>query len=430
MKPTGDVPKIKVGFFLDAIPDVDCSAILEGNPGLGGTKYLFLQIAQLLHIRNNGIEVVLFTPSHGRFPAGLNVQYVSGFPACAAQAGRDGLDYLVYWPYGEGGMVDAAFCHQLPGHVKLIPWCHNFVGPAELNFWVSQDRFGPIVAVGREQMDVYRDHPAFDKGCYIYNCMNFDLPLSYEPQQVPFAQRKHIVTFVGSLTEGKSFHVLAQAWPEVLKAVPDAELYVIGAGNLYGAQYHLGPLGIAEASYEASIMRYLAPDGKILPSVHFMGVMGMEKFKLLAQTKVGVPNPLGRGETFSLAVIEMEIMGARVVGQKCPGYLDTMMDNLFCTQRTLARAIVQLLRSKTAHYEQVRDYLVANFSQRPVVERWEALLQQGFLPPNSSLRHPFYKWKWAKEILRRLKHRYSWASKLPACIELSAMLKRKLGREQ
>lgn len=79
--------------------------------------------------------------------------------------------------------------------------------------------------------------------------------------------------------------MIAKAWKTVLAAVPDAKLNVIGAGNLYDRNSKLGKYGIAEESYENSFMPYLTEkfeeDGeikeRILPSVKFWGLMGVEK---------------------------------------------------------------------------------------------------------------------------------------------------------
>lgn len=55
---------IKVGFYLDndTISSVDCTCILKGNPGIGGTEYMVIAVAQLLTIRSNDIQVKLFAP--------------------------------------------------------------------------------------------------------------------------------------------------------------------------------------------------------------------------------------------------------------------------------------------------------------------------------------------------------------------------------
>ena len=49
-----------IAFYINnsQFPDLDCSGLQEGNPGIGGTWYEFLLISQQLAERNNGIDVV------------------------------------------------------------------------------------------------------------------------------------------------------------------------------------------------------------------------------------------------------------------------------------------------------------------------------------------------------------------------------------
>ena len=51
-----------IAFYINnsQFPDLDCSGLQEGNPGIGGTWYEFLLISQQLAERNNGIDVVLY----------------------------------------------------------------------------------------------------------------------------------------------------------------------------------------------------------------------------------------------------------------------------------------------------------------------------------------------------------------------------------
>lgn len=63
-----------------------------------------------------------------------------------------------------------------------------------------------------------------------------------------------------------------------IKKVPQAQLYVIGGGNLYNRNAVMGKYGIATQEYENEFMPYITDDdGKILPSVHFCGILGKEK---------------------------------------------------------------------------------------------------------------------------------------------------------
>ena len=301
----------KVAFYLEnaSISSVDCSGILQGNPGIGGTQYMIILISYLLWLRNNGLEVKTYSTSKGLFPVGYDYSIVRNFNEAVDKACDEGFDCLIF--RHDADLITSGALDGVDRNIKLIVWDHVFVCYWELDYYASNPQVYKIINVSREQTDLYRDHKAFEKSFYIYNCLNLEGTREMVLGN-PFEKRKNVVTYVGSLVPYKGFHLLAQAWPIILRQVPDAELYVIGSGRLYDKNVKLGRFGIAESSYEEQFMHYLCKDDEILPSVHFMGDMGVEKNKILLQTKVGVPNPSGITETFCISAVEMQAMGAVV----------------------------------------------------------------------------------------------------------------------
>ena len=53
-------------------------------------------------------------------------------------------------------------------------------------------------------------------------------------------------------------------WPDVVKQVPDAQLYVIGSGKVYDENAKLGKYNIAEESYEKKFMSYLEQEENLM----------------------------------------------------------------------------------------------------------------------------------------------------------------------
>ena len=85
---------------------------------------------------------------------------------------------------------------------------------------------------------------------------------------VRFIDNKTVV-YMGALVEGKGFSELCSIWPSIINEVPNATLLVLGSGSLYG-RIKLGPLGIAEESYERKFASYITDKkGIIIPSVRF-----------------------------------------------------------------------------------------------------------------------------------------------------------------
>lgn len=390
---------------------MDCRRIMECNPGCGGTSYMFFIISYLLSVRENGLDVTLFVSHEGIFPEGMAVRVVPDWRAAWATCDREGYEYLVirsiYYCGADGGLFLS------PHKTRLVVWCHNFASREELKLYSRSNSVARIITVGREQLDLYRDDEAFGKSDYIYNCV--DTPDIKGLARGAGGPRRNVVAYVGAIIPGKGFHLLAKAWPKILEEVPDAELFVIGSGKLYDKKSKLGKWGLADERYESTFMKYLTRGESLLPGVHLLGTLGGEKYAVLAQTKVGVPNPSGHTETFCISAVEMQMMGARVVSKRCAGYLDTVRNGvLFRHARDLARCVVDELRKPSAHDGGTLDFIEGHFSQQVVVRQWEQLflecLESGRdLHDKSEVVNPDFELKRYKEWLRRFKLRHPWA---------------------
>lgn len=410
----------KVAFYFDnsRISQVDCRDIESGNPGIGGTEYLFLLISTLLTKSNNDIDITVFNTSKGCVPECLEVQIFNSINDAYVYADSNDYDYFVFRPqFGESfeKELKSSYFH---GKTKLIPWCHNFLTYKQLSLYSKSDMIARIICVGREQMDLYMDLPAYKKSDYIYNCFDIDEDTIAAVRNNSFSERKNIVTYIGSIVPAKGFHILAKAWPEIEKSVPDAQLYVIGSGQLYDRDAVMGSFNIAENTYESMFMRYLTNGEKIKDNVHFMGIMGKEKESILLKTKVGVPNPSGNTETFGLTALEFQSNGAKVITKKCTGYMDTVFNgNLYSDEKNIAKLIINALKSKDLDYESFVKKNDALFSKDMVIKQWEKLFKDGYVlePADrsfSKLPNKEFRLKWLKYIL----HKISSIASLEGCI--------------
>lgn len=321
-----------------------------------------------------------------------------------------GVKYFIF-DYKLAGWWREDSFSTLSDEIKLIPWAHTFPFIWDLDVMAHHSKVARIIAVGREERDLYLDHPSFEKVDYIYNAVPIDNKYIELTRKHPNHKRKHIVTFMGSLTPHKCFHKLAEIWPSVLRDVPDAELYVIGAGNLYDNKTSLGKYGIAEQQYEDRFIKYLIDvNGHILPSVHFMGKLGNEKFDILLNTKVGVPNPTGKSETFCICAVEMQAMGCKVAAMKAPGYYDTFLNGCMVNNpRGLKNMIVKFLREEVQDsYDATINAIKVRYSIETVIEQWEKLLQDILRAESLLYLHDRkfnnlgYRMKWLKFIHRMI----------------------------
>lgn len=401
---------MRIGFFVrnSVFSMLDCSRLDLGNPGIGGTPYLVIMVATLLSRRDNGLDVTLYVDHEGIFPDDLKTVVVKDGVDAILKADSAMEDYLVV--NARNVFWDEFDFSRIKNKLRIVAWCHNFNVHIWDNVFAKQERIARFVAVGREQLDLLRDHPVFYKGDYIYNCVAADPTVVAKGREIPFRERKHDVVFMGSLHWGKSFHVLASIWPEIRRRVPDAELYVVGGGNLYDKNSKLGKYGLATEKYEEEFIRYLLDEnGEVSREVHFMGVMGVEKFDVLKKAKVAVPNPTGIGETFCISAVEMQLSGCVLTAMESPGYYDTFYNGVLVkNKKQLTDSIVNLLLSDAPikSFDETVKYITDKFSVESVLNDWERLFANGLQNPIHDilpLRNSSYMFKSVKERLRLLK---------------------------
>lgn len=398
----------EIAFYIEtqSIQNVDCRNIHLGNPGMGGTEYLFIALASELSLKRDLVNITLLTTSQMLLPEHLKYDIVNHLDGAVSYCNNHKIDYLVVRYLSHSSAYNIT---QLSYKPKFIIWAHNFLSRKNLSFYHSLDFVSRIICVGREQLDLYRDHRAFEKSEYIYNFLPMDI---YNNDMPRWEDRANNVVYLGSIVPAKGFHILAKAWKKVLNEVPDAELWIIGNGTVYGSAA-LGEYGIAESNYESSFISYLTDrHGCILPSVKFFGKMGGGKIlNVLKECKVGVPNPSGETETFCLSAVEMEMCGCRIVTKNYVGFLDTVppcAGTLFGEEEDLAECIIdELLRGAYNPCETFK-YCRSRFSVDIAVSRWLKMFSD-IACKKPAHHEPFlvnksYRLKYLRDFNRKIKH--------------------------
>ena len=223
----------------------------------------------------------------------------------------------------------------------------------------------------------------------------------------------HNVVYMGCLIEEKGFHVLAKAWKKILEQVPDAQLYVIGNGRLYDKDAPLGKYGQASPEYENMFMPYVTDvEGNVLESVHFMGVMGNEKYDIISKCKVGVPNPNSTPETFCISGVEMQLYGAIVTAPFIPAFIDTFANHKYIYRHAsdLTQYVVSALLSQN-DYDKTYAFISNQFGIETNITRWEMLFNGNLqIEPISCYR---YRFKGLKNIMLYLKRILPMLNRIP-----------------
>jgi glycosyltransferase involved in cell wall biosynthesis len=398
---------MKIGFFLEnkLYNKVDFSRPELGNPGIRGTQYMIWIIACKLAKYH---DIYLFARCIDKMPSYLHSCLCKDEKQAFIKAVELGVEVLVLRACNENADLYQSFNND---KVKLILWSHNFENYKLANSVAKNRQIKRFVCVGRQQYERLRDHEIFFKSTYIYNALDFK---TFKGKRIKNDNKT--VTYIGALNNQKGFHILAKSWKKICKLVPNAQLNVLGTGNM-GKNVELGQYGLADKKYEKRFMKYLLDkNGNILSSVHFLGsIGGNEKQEVMLKTSVGVANPSGKSETFCIVATEFEALGIPVVSKKGYGLLDTVVNGktgiLVNNERELISAITRLLTNHnfnntigTNGYHFVRKH----FSIEKVVQQWLKLIDD--VKRNEPLvvvdtySFSFNQFKWLREINRKIQY--------------------------
>ena len=353
--------------------DKNCKNITDGNPGIGGTFYAMLQVLFGLQEKySSSFVFFLFAEKKQILPDNINVVLTPDVYSLQVALKEKHIDCLIVNKIGADTLTKNFFDQIRTANVDVMVWCHCFVSNKGLNILAKEPMVKTVIAVSKTQMLTWYDHDIYKKATYIYNMCDFK-----NPSNVHFVKKGNDVVYVGAINAIKGVHYLTHAWKYVLKKYPTSQLYIIGSGRLYNSNAVMGRFGIAEKFYEQKLLKPILRDGKIISSVHFLGIMGVEKWDVLNKCKVGVVNA-GSWETFGYTMVEMQLAGLMVASLKSPGLLDTMYpDNgiLYDNPKKLATSIIQLLELENHDYDVGINYISNNFSKDVILKKWINLLQ-------------------------------------------------------
>lgn len=364
---------VKIVFFLNQpnIKEKDLSDLMTKSYKLGGSEYEILLVSYFIEKRNNGIQSYLLSNYNGKVPH-QKFFHVNNLEEACEFCVKNTIKKLVV----DIKQFKEDTIKKYSSKIEFLIWAHNIIGEYYLNKCLTYSCVQKIICVSQSQMFSYQSHPAFMKSCYIYNIIPFKEKDFYKNKIT--SRDQHNVVYMGCIRPDKGFHVIAKAWPEVLKRIPDAQLYIIGNGQLYGKNITLGKHGIATQEYEDVFLPFLTDNkGNILPSVHFLGLLGDEKYDVMGKCKVGVPNPTNSTETFCISGVEMELMGCSVTTLKLPVYEETQLNKnyLFEVESQLSDFIIKRLTDEPDRFEDLYSFVTNKFSMENSISRWEQLIK-------------------------------------------------------
>lgn len=373
---------MRPAFYLEnkAIPDVDFRHPELGNPGCGGTEYLF--VATPFYLAKYGTvcqNPLILANDVSLLPEGLDCVQVADIYEAARQAKKNEVDVFVYRPRraSEEDILDLLVSLSLPA----VGWAHITPKARYLRLMARCSSFKALVCVEHEQYDQIQDTPLALARKLTFIVNGFDVS-SFLPEDRCVVKDRKLVAYLGALVPKKGFHLLAKVWPRVLKRHPDARLVVIGSGALYDVDAKLGPWGVADFEYERDfIIPYLSgDDGKPHSSVMFMGKVGLEKKDIIRKALIGVPNPTGVTENCPGSALEFQASGTAVVSGAFWGMLDTIDHGKTGLLGRTADDLVENICFFLEHPKQAEAYGCAGvefvrekYEWKKVVKAWDDL---------------------------------------------------------
>jgi glycosyltransferase involved in cell wall biosynthesis len=363
----------RVAFFLDTrrIRSADLRDVDAGNPGVGGTEYMFFLVAA--HLARTH-QVSMYVTAASQHPPGIRIVVV-----------RDMREAAVAMQSAGEKIVILRDCEVLPNRSLLrsmpqsvVVWAHNYSNRRILKACAKLPGIVRYLCVSREQHAGLRDEDVFRKADYIFNAVVAGThPIELQPPT------QDNVVYMGSLVKGKGFHVLARYWRDIVRTVPSARLHVVGTRRLYNEGAALGPLGLASPRYERQFARYVTAHGRLREDIVFHGILGADKWRLLREAKVAVTNPTGAGETFCLSAAEFGLLGVPVVTRNVGGPTDVVESGvtgiLFDDERDLPEAVVGLLTDENRRAEMGRNAMArirSRFDIDIVIAKWRRVIDE------------------------------------------------------
>lgn len=365
--------RLAILFQEDEMEHMDLSHPECGNPGVGGTAFCFLLLMKYLNQYQDIVDYTVYQLKENRLPA-KKVNKISSIREALEEAVSDGNEIILIRNHQTG----EAYTLMADYPLKYIVWMHNKLTIGEIRLLDRWEAVSRIICVGREMYDYYLDDNVIRKMDFVRNIFVPPAEKMVRGKEYPL-----YVTYTGSLTYDKNFHLLAAAWKEILRQAPDAQLHVIGSGKLYDQNSVMGAMGIADKEYEELFLPFLCDEeGRLLPSVIFHGIMGEEKYEVYRQSAVGVVNPMAT-ETFCLSAIEKEACGIPVVSRRKNGLLDTVQDGktgiLYKDVKQLASVIIDLLADQEKNIrmgQAAASFARTEFLPEKILPEWIRVLTE------------------------------------------------------
>ena len=367
---------------LDLLGDPD-----DVNPGVGGTSYLILQLANRInqewqHANRNEHEVILgcwVATSQHRHYRGMKVIHIA--KDCD---GCPDFDIAI----ATGGALEAIGAGEIAvKSTRLIAWIHH---PFDWDKIGLAKKLGAeIVSIGLMQymsnaLIGGRHHHIeniFNATCIRNHAHSTATSTAQEPHD------GHIVEmgYMGALIPSKGFHTILEQWDGIRSCLASLnkqpKLHVIGGSTLYSYNQSHPDLP-CEREYGTYLKKLMADKAIDDEAITFYGVLGSDRYPIMAKCDLAIVNPEGYGEAFPATILEWLSLGIPTVTSKRFGLSDvaSKIPELCLEQpKELGKTIAGLLNLDVHEREELQSRCMAiadlySSKQAYIVQQWSYLL--------------------------------------------------------
>lgn len=350
----------------------------EGNPGLGGTQYLFLLTVKHLNQKHGGHYALLLT-NEGFCFDDKEVPYKTANSEHEAvkYCENNKIEVLTI----NANVIDVVDKSAFDTSVRIFIWAHNTLTWKRQLIAHTTDSIERVICVSERQYLNMADTPCYKKCTYINNI----IPEKFYERATLTDYSSPSAVYIASIMPQKGVHNLLSIWKYVERALPEANLYIFGGSNIWNQNKELGSIGVADIYYERIIKRKLKKL-KHVENVHFMGAKGWNEIdQLIRSARVGIVNPsfYMRDETFCMSAVEMEAHGIPVVSRMRSDGLLTTINNGYSgfleeKDKKIAEKMIQMLQNDENSKQigiQARKF-AQQFLVENEIEKWNEMVKQ------------------------------------------------------
>ena len=350
------------------------------NPGVGGTTYTSLRLAELLNKSEsiNGFERNIYLGIY-RGDSG----YFKDMPIIDLKKSKEKWDIAII----TGGTIDLIFSKKLSINAKRkIAWIRHPYDWDKIN--KAKQIKAEILSVGKAQFltnfYIAGNHHRINNifcSSRIRNSAKIDISKLANGNWK--TKNKIKIGFMGALVYSKGFHLIAAEWNKIKKIIQsygrEAELHVIGGSSLYGIKESHKKIP-CEEKYGELIFKYLGEE--IEKDIYFYGKLGKERYKIMRDIDIAIANPLAHGEAFPATLLEWISLGVPTIAPQSYGFGDVMYyfpEMVIKNSKELPKSIKSFI-SMGEKERNIFKKQIINISdlfsseEENIVAKWEVLL--------------------------------------------------------